>query len=602
MSTSTKLEKKNVSFPLKLHTMLDDSSRQGLQGIVAWEMDGTAFKVHNTDEFVRQVMPQYFNQTKYKSFQRQLNLYGFTRITKGPDKGCYLHDLFTRDSIDGCKTISRKKSTDENDFFDLDLAPTWLPAAMAVEPDPIREGGRQSQQPHQSVQSQTQQQSSFFSSSVASLPPPPPVQSMDAFEAFFQNNVIGQSQQDQQEQNGGKQKGGNKSFFQRANIPTAAGTVSGDIRPPSNTGNALKRMLDSFLEPGESSKNQGMNAANTTQDDDAGTGAVGTGKAKKYQRTAVFPDKLHDMLAYAESNKLTHIISWEMDGRAFRVHDSSLFMTHVMPQFFKQTKYESLQRQLNLYGFTRIPRGRLKGCYYHPAFLKGGRALSQGMTRRKPEDAIPQSASSISPSSPSPLPSSPAKESAPSRSPSSKGDINGCNIKQPPQDAKPSACANKSVQEIPAFAASAGITEQTAPSGTMDTGTGTDQKSEGMDLLSFQDILEPTPIQAQPSGLGSGAPRLPLAAQEFVLSLDWANGKNNSSGNSSSNHLILNDSSHGRRNESFPNNTFSQFGVVPSSMPSQIGGQNVEVGGMFPIPDIQGSNPTTWPFGFSPSM
>ena len=32
-------------------------------------------------------MPLYFNQTKYSSFQRQLHIYNFQRITAGKDKG-----------------------------------------------------------------------------------------------------------------------------------------------------------------------------------------------------------------------------------------------------------------------------------------------------------------------------------------------------------------------------------------------------------------------------------------------------------------------------------------------------------------------------------
>ena len=33
-------------------------------------------------------MPGYFRQSKFHSFQRQLNLYGFKRLGSGPDKGC----------------------------------------------------------------------------------------------------------------------------------------------------------------------------------------------------------------------------------------------------------------------------------------------------------------------------------------------------------------------------------------------------------------------------------------------------------------------------------------------------------------------------------
>jgi len=61
----------------------------------------------------------YFKQTKIASFQRQLNMYGFKRLTKGPDKGGYYHRFFMRKNpelacnIDRTKTKGRKvpKST-----------------------------------------------------------------------------------------------------------------------------------------------------------------------------------------------------------------------------------------------------------------------------------------------------------------------------------------------------------------------------------------------------------------------------------------------------------------------------------------------------------
>ena len=42
-------------------------------------------------------MPIYFRQSKLTSFQRQLNLYGFCRLTAtGPDKGGYYHKCFLK--------------------------------------------------------------------------------------------------------------------------------------------------------------------------------------------------------------------------------------------------------------------------------------------------------------------------------------------------------------------------------------------------------------------------------------------------------------------------------------------------------------------------
>ena len=57
---------------------------------------GRSFLVHKTKEFTDRIMPKYFNQGKFASFQRQLNLYGFKRLTRGPDAGSYYNELFLR--------------------------------------------------------------------------------------------------------------------------------------------------------------------------------------------------------------------------------------------------------------------------------------------------------------------------------------------------------------------------------------------------------------------------------------------------------------------------------------------------------------------------
>lgn len=41
-------------------------------------------------------MPKYFKMGSFASFQRQLNLYDFVRISEGPDRGAYCHELFIR--------------------------------------------------------------------------------------------------------------------------------------------------------------------------------------------------------------------------------------------------------------------------------------------------------------------------------------------------------------------------------------------------------------------------------------------------------------------------------------------------------------------------
>jgi hypothetical protein len=77
--------------------MLEEMATVGEESIVSWQPHGRAFRVHLPDVFARNVMPRYFKkQTKYKSFLRQLHIYGFHRICKGMDRGAYYHDMFIR--------------------------------------------------------------------------------------------------------------------------------------------------------------------------------------------------------------------------------------------------------------------------------------------------------------------------------------------------------------------------------------------------------------------------------------------------------------------------------------------------------------------------
>eukprot|EP00980_Cylindrotheca_fusiformis_P029108 scaffold22721_cov137-Cylindrotheca_fusiformis.AAC.3 len=101
-------------FPWKLHEMLDQVEERGDDDIVSWLPDGRSFRVHLVDSFVTDIMKECFNQTKYKSFQRQLNLWGFERNTKEcPEKGAYYHPLFIRGRRDLCKEMCRKRGKGE---------------------------------------------------------------------------------------------------------------------------------------------------------------------------------------------------------------------------------------------------------------------------------------------------------------------------------------------------------------------------------------------------------------------------------------------------------------------------------------------------------
>lgn len=96
-------------FPVKLHEMLDRIEADGFAHVVSWQPHGRCFVVHKPKEFVNHVMPKYFKQTKMASFQRQLNLYGFNRLTSGLDKGGYYHELFLRGKVSLAYDIQRMR-------------------------------------------------------------------------------------------------------------------------------------------------------------------------------------------------------------------------------------------------------------------------------------------------------------------------------------------------------------------------------------------------------------------------------------------------------------------------------------------------------------
>ena len=79
--------KSHLSFPKCLHKVLDAVSLTAHDDIISWCPHGRAFIVHKPEEFAAILMPLYFTQTKFSSFQRQLNIYDFKRLTRGPDSG-----------------------------------------------------------------------------------------------------------------------------------------------------------------------------------------------------------------------------------------------------------------------------------------------------------------------------------------------------------------------------------------------------------------------------------------------------------------------------------------------------------------------------------
>ena len=47
------------------------------------------------------------------------------------------------------------------------------------------------------------------------------------------------------------------------------------------------------------------------------------------------------MLEYAADSQYSSAVSWTEDGRGFAIHNRDAFLEHIVPMFFKQTKFRS---------------------------------------------------------------------------------------------------------------------------------------------------------------------------------------------------------------------------------------------------------------------
>ncbi|CAN0380496.1 unnamed protein product [Ectocarpus sp. 12 AP-2014] len=119
------------------------------------------------------------------------------------------------------------------------------------------------------------------------------------------------------------------------------------------------------------------------------TAATAASPASKYPRFGkrgapqAFPSKLYEIL----EGENPDIVGWTATGRGFEVRDHARLSSEVLGRFFKQDKFSSFQRQLNLYGFRKITKGSESGSYQHPHFRRGERTTL--LTIRRSTKASP---------------------------------------------------------------------------------------------------------------------------------------------------------------------------------------------------------------------
>jgi hypothetical protein len=90
--------------------LMDIMSNEEDSDTISWLPHGRSFIIYKKKRFGSAVLPKYFKATKFTSFTRKLNRWGFTRVTRGPEMGSYYHKLFLRDDPSLCLRMSSHNS------------------------------------------------------------------------------------------------------------------------------------------------------------------------------------------------------------------------------------------------------------------------------------------------------------------------------------------------------------------------------------------------------------------------------------------------------------------------------------------------------------
>jgi hypothetical protein len=363
VSLNKKEEKAGIPFPIKLHVMLDNAHESGFTNIVSWERDGRAFKVHDSDSFVATVLPHYVNQTRYKSFQRQLNIYGFERVSKGKDKGLIYHKLFVRGDRPLCHLMERTKLKSSS------LKPELL--TLKAHTNKAEEDDKLTDLQHSLSDNEvcSSAEPVAVSGSVVSDDDISEDDCLDIFGGkLFYPVDDDELALDEQQEHPPEVTSITRPRRLRSVSDAESPVLCGKAAAPDTDSNAITISSSTSVSGATTTSSISRAMITTTTTSRSSTGR---------QQHESFPWKLYDLLEKVAANGQEHIVSWQREGRALKVHKPKEFASLILPVYFlhSTTKWASFQRQLSLYGFQRIARGPLKGMYYHKFFVRETRSL-----------------------------------------------------------------------------------------------------------------------------------------------------------------------------------------------------------------------------------
>jgi hypothetical protein len=108
---------KEPTFPVKLHMILANPE---FQDIITWLPHGRSWRIIQQKAFEERVLPLYFRHGRYSSFARQVNGWGFRRVTHGSDYNSYYHEVSWIIAIAKVSALLRRACFISNPLFSFE--------------------------------------------------------------------------------------------------------------------------------------------------------------------------------------------------------------------------------------------------------------------------------------------------------------------------------------------------------------------------------------------------------------------------------------------------------------------------------------------------
>lgn len=98
---------------------------------------------------------------------------------------------------------------------------------------------------------------------------------------------------------------------------------------------------------------------------------------------------VRQLLSLVENQSHSHIVSWSLDGNSLLIKDVVTFTNEILSKYYKHNSLSNFIRLLNMYGFKKVRRARVKDsqlAYQNLNFTRNRTDLLCNVERKKPEN------------------------------------------------------------------------------------------------------------------------------------------------------------------------------------------------------------------------